>query len=132
MGHLFPIPMTKRCATPKCTGKPFGSNKFCGKCYTRQWRERNPARYAYNKLKSNAKRRKKGFTLTFEEFQDFCAETGYLELRGRDADSATIDRIGNDGPYSRDNIQVLTNSENSSKPDKPYNPFYEPGEHPFE
>jgi hypothetical protein len=86
----------------------------------------------YNKLKSNAKRRRKAFTLTFEEFQDFCAETGYLELRGRDADSATIDRKDNSGPYSRDNIRVLTNSENASKHDQPYNPFYEPGEHPFE
>lgn len=95
------------------------------------WRERNPAKYAFAKLRWNAKRRRKKFTLTLDEFEDFCAETGYLMMKGRDADSATIDRIDNSKGYSRDNIRVLTNSENSAKNDQPYDPSYAPGEYPF-
>ena len=71
--------------------------------------------YFYTKLKANAKQRGKEFTLTKEEFEAFCNETKYLELKGKSADSYTIDRIDASKGYSIDNIQILTLRANGLK-----------------
>jgi len=89
--------------------------KFCHRCAKQMWRANNPARDAFNNLRSNAKRRGHEFTLTLNEFLEFCEITGYMDLRGNDAHHMTIDRIDNTRGYSADNIQMLTRSENAIK-----------------
>lgn len=76
----------------------------------------------YNHLRNNARRRSIPFQITLEEFEIWCGVTGYLELRGIDAGSMTIDRdydydgYGNKMPYSYSNMVMRTKSYNCSKP----------------
>ncbi len=88
---------------------------FCYRCAQRRNRERNPLVYAYKTLRSNARRRKHPFTLTLEQFEVFCIETGYLARKGRNPDSLTIDRIDARRGYEVGNLQVLTLIENVRK-----------------
>lgn len=66
-------------------------------------------------MRSNAKRRNKVFTLTLEQFKQFCEETDYINKRGKTGKSASIDRIDNNKGYEIGNIRILTLSENSAK-----------------
>lgn len=104
-----------QCSIKYCSRKRAKGRKICCTHYSRQWREKNPIRDAYNNLKSNAKRRKKVFDLTFEEFKEFAVKTEYLDKKGRSATGYHVDRIREEDGYTRDNIQVLTNSENIKK-----------------
>jgi hypothetical protein len=90
-------------------------DRFCSKHRKRYTREVDPAAYYFEILRSNAKRRKKEFTLKLHEFREFCESTSYLELKGERPKSLTIDRINHIKGYSFDNIQVLTLSENVRK-----------------
>jgi len=103
------------CKAYRCTSAKCGTDKFCSKHRKRVLRETNPTSYFYNLLKSNARRRKKEFTLTLEQFADFCQRTDYLALKGKKGKSASIDRIRPNEGYHAGNIQVLTLSENSKK-----------------
>lgn len=84
----------------------------------RKWREKFPLRYAYNNFKQNAKRRKKEFSLTFEQFEQFALTVELVGKRGKTKDSYHIDRIDETKGYSIDNIQLLTCSENVIKSNK--------------
>lgn len=86
----------------------------CETCASRLFRLRNDDRYAYHNLKTSARKRGIGFELAFEDFQEFCAITGYLERRGQEPDSLTIDRVKNHLPYMVGNIRILTHAENSN------------------
>jgi len=55
------------------------------------------------------------FTLTIEQFKQFCTRTEYLLYKGITKSGYTIDRINHERGYEIDNIQVLTNSENVKK-----------------
>lgn len=103
----------RKCETPYC--KNTTKRKICDKCYSRLHRERYPMKNAYWNLKSNAKRRGKIFELTFEEFQQFCYETDYLQGRGKKKTSYSIDRIDNNKGYILSNIRVMTLSDNARK-----------------
>lgn len=104
-----------KCTTKYCTRKARKGRKICVTCKSRKYRQANPVRAAYNALKSNAKRRGKTFTLTFDQFAQFCRETEYIAGKGRRATSFTIDRRDNDEGYTLENIRVLTLSENAAK-----------------
>ena len=82
---------------------------------SQEWRAKNPIRAAYLQLKSNAKRRGKGFSLTLDQFKRFCVKTKYINVKGVNAESYHIDRIDETKGYSIDNIQLLTNRENVKK-----------------
>lgn len=86
-------------------------NNYCSKCQ----RLKNPEKYAYQTLKDNAKRRKKNFELSFEDFKIFCIETNYIAKKGRRKDTLHIDRIKEQEGYTKENIQALTNSQNVRK-----------------
>lgn len=88
---------------------------ICYSCKQARYKQRNPVKYAYRKLKTNARRRGKPFELTFGEFREFCQKTKYLVGKGRSKESYHIDRIDPSRGYTKDNIQVLTNSENVKK-----------------
>ncbi len=64
-------------------------------------------------MRQRAKARKIPFTITLDQFKDFCRRTGYLALRGKDPTSATVDRIDHDEGYHIWNIQVLSHAQNS-------------------
>ena len=88
-------------------------------CRKRLWVERNPEYYLYDTLRWHARCRRKVFTLTFEQFQAFCAKTGYAQRKGTEPESLTIDRIESARGYEADNIRVLTPAANSWRRDAP-------------
>lgn len=115
---MFKIIETKKegiCKAYRCSNKQTPKDRFCGKHRHRYNKENNPVSYKYNLLRSNARRRGKGFDLSLEEFEKFCADSGYLEDTGKTKSSASIDRIDPSRGYSIDNIQVITLSENTRK-----------------
>ncbi len=103
-----------KCQTPYCRNQ-IKSRKYCSTCRYKKWRESNPVKYAYLNLKHNAKKRGVLFTITFEEFKDWCVKVKYIGFAGRNADSLTIDRRHNDIGYHIDNIQVMTRRDNITK-----------------
>lgn len=105
----------KRCRTPTCRKKRTAKDPLCPMCRKRQQKEDDPARYVFNALKSNDRRRGKEFAISFEYFLSLCAESGYLEGRGRSAASLSIDRKQSHLGYVEGNLRVITVSENSSK-----------------
>lgn len=86
----------------------------CETCASRWFRFHHDDLYAYHNLKRSARKRGILFHLTFEDFQEFCAITGYLEMRGKEPHSFTIDRIKSHLPYQVGNIRILTYADNTS------------------
>jgi hypothetical protein len=105
----------RKCATKYCRNYARADLKICNKCHMRQYKKRHPINYYYNVLRNNAKRRGKEFELTLDDFKKFCKETNYIELKGKEKNSATIDRINHKKGYTIDNIRILSLSDNSKK-----------------
>ena len=105
----------RKCKTKYCRGVVHETTRspFCSKCKMRKHKEKNPLRYAYTKLKSRAKERGHEFKLTFEQYKQFALETGYLEKKGKTADSLSIDRIDPSRGYEVGNIRAVTLRENA-------------------
>lgn len=104
-----------KCKTSYCRNEARPGRDICPKCASRKWRRENPVRASYLNLKHNAKRRGKVFTLSFEEFAAFSVESGYMKRKGIFKRSWHIDRIREEGGYTKDNIQVLENADNVRK-----------------
>lgn len=109
---------SKNCATPYCRNSARQGQNFCGTCVTAKWRRHNPMMAAYVTLRYNATRRGKPFTITFDDFKEFCYLTNYMAGRGRSKTSYTIDCIINALGYVPGNLQQLSKSANSSKKDR--------------
>lgn len=92
-----------------------GGDRFCAKHRKRYLKNRDPERYTYQALRSNAKRRGKEFLITLKEFREWCKETKYMELKGRSKLKASIDRIDPSRGYEKGNLQILTLQENGRK-----------------
>jgi hypothetical protein len=88
---------------------------MCSTCRCRKSRITDPVRYAYNNLKNRANQRGVLFTITLEQFRDWCHKIKYIGFAGRSSESYTIDRKYNDIGYHVDNIQVMTKSQNIKK-----------------
>lgn len=71
--------------------------------------------WAYRTLKANAKRRGKMFTITLDEFKEFCFETEILTTRGTKSKSHSIDRIDDRFGYHIGNIQKMELGHNVKK-----------------
>lgn len=115
---MFKIIETKKagkCKAYRCPDDSTKKDRFCAKHSKRFQKEKNEASYVYHLLKSNAGRRDKEFSLTLDEFKLFCKETNYLNLRGKKAGSASIDRINPLKGYTYDNIQIMSLADNSAK-----------------
>lgn len=106
-GHL--------CRVRFCRSKRRRDGLTCPGCELALWRARNPTKAAYHTLKGNAKRRGTPFALTFEEFREAIAGTGYRHRRGREADALHLDRVDPTRGYEPGNVRVCTASENCSK-----------------
>lgn len=84
---------------------------------------------AFQTLRQNARRRKKPFTITFQDFQQFCYKYNYMAGKGRNKESYTIDRKINALGYVPGNLRMLTNSQNAAKRNKMLNYDYRHPEH---
>ena len=81
----------------------------------RLWRKENPIKSAYINLKSNAKKRKKSFELSYQEFTEFCRNTEYIYGKGRNRTNLHIDRNDETKGYTKDNIRCIPNYKNVIK-----------------
>jgi len=88
---------------------------YCWKCKARHLAERHPHTYVLNMLRHSARKRNLPFTLTLDQFKAFCAKTNYLELRGKNPSSLTVDRIDRTDGYHHWNIQIMTHADNSAQ-----------------
>jgi hypothetical protein len=105
--------MMKKCATSYC--QRLSPEKYCSCCAKRIYRAKYPMKAAYQNLRSNAKRRRKEFSITFEDFALFCQRTQYITYKGKKKDSYSIDRPKNHLGYTLDNMSILTLSQNTIK-----------------
>lgn len=115
---MFCISSNKKkgiCPAYRCSNKIADKKKFCHKHHARCQKETNPVGYTYSILKQNAKRRNKEFKLTIDDFKEFCEETKYINLKGKKAKCASIDRIDPKKGYERGNIRMISLSDNSKK-----------------
>lgn len=125
---------TGRCIVRFCRGKCGKSNgRFCRRCRDRRYKALRPHAYALNKLRSNARQRGKEFTITHEEWVDWCSKHGFLDKAGKGAGDLTVDRRDHTQGYHIWNIQPLTNSANATKGNYERNRAHEPvdEEQPF-
>lgn len=65
-------------------------------------------RKQYNSQKTSAKMRGVPFLLTFEEWRGIWERSGKYHLRGRGQGRFVMARRGKRGPYSVDNVQIVT------------------------
>ena len=104
------------CAAYGCKNKPCARKRGLCHCHYRRFRATtDPVYDRYTNFKGNAERRGKEFTITIEEFRQFCETTGYIIKKGRRGKLATVDRIDNTQGYHIWNIQLITNAANISK-----------------
>ena len=87
---------------------------ICNTCASRIFRLKNDLHYAYSNLKNSARKRQIRFDLTFREFEDFCRRTNYLQFRGTNPDSLTVNRIRSWEGYNINNIEIMSHADNSS------------------
>lgn len=69
----------------------------------------------YSAKREDARKRKIGFFITFEEFVKFIVDTEYMLRKGRRKFDLTIDRVIPQLGYRAGNLQILTNQENARK-----------------
>lgn len=108
----------KLCPVKGCRNRRGQNQRICSKHAMRVWRANHPHQAAYAALRGSARKRKISFTITFDEFREFVDQTRYLDFKGCTRYCFHIDRIEVTLGYSRDNIQVLTCTENVIKGNK--------------
>lgn len=113
--RLIQRPKPGVCANAGCRNKVNGGITLCSTCRSQKSRLADPVKYAYYNLKNRAKQRNIVFTITIQQFREFCHKTRYMAGKGRTADSYTIDRKHEDIGYHADNIQVLAKKDNVVK-----------------
>lgn len=106
---------TNLCTVRGCKKEKSGYHKQCSMHHMRIVRANNKVWAAYRALWDNSIRRGHQFSLTLDEFKQFCYETNYIAGKGRTKKSLSIDRIDPAQGYHIWNIQVMTVSENSWK-----------------
>lgn len=67
---------------------------------------------AYSNQLSMARKRGIEWLLTFDEWWEIWAQSGKWEQRGRHKGGYVMARYGDVGPYSRENVRIITNKEN--------------------
>lgn len=105
----------RRCKHYPCLNDAIPGRKECYKCKTRLYAERHPLEHTYRKLKYNSRRRGVAFEISLEQWKEFCAKYSYLELRGIEAHSLTVERPNANEGYHIGNMTVLPNADNVRK-----------------
>lgn len=104
------------CCAYACKNSPHPKKRgLCHKHYGILRRMLDPVYARYVNFKHNALRRHKDFTITLEEFRDFCERTGYIIEKGKRGRNCTIDRIDNRYGYHIWNIQIKSAKANTMK-----------------
>lgn len=103
------------CVAYRCGNKRVGKSRFCSKHRHRYRKYSDIVSYTFYLLKGNAKRRGKEFSITLDYFREWCKETGYIQKKGRNKMSMTIDRIDPNKGYVKGNLQMITNRDNVVK-----------------
>jgi len=104
------------CAAYACRNKPCAKKRgLCHKHYHIHRRIVDPVYDRYVNFRGNALRRCKDFTITLEQFREWCDKEGYIVKRGCRGKNATIDRVINTEGYHIWNIQLLKNMANIRK-----------------
>lgn len=103
------------CINSLCMKRKRPDANICSACASRLYKEKHPYEYSYQKLRCNARRRGKDFSLTLEEFKEFAVKCNYIDRCGRGYYGLHIDRIDENRGYHADNIQPLINHENIKK-----------------
>lgn len=112
---LTPKPKPGRCPLYGCRNKARCRGVLCAKHEQQLRRRKNPAKSFFNQIKQRAGRRNIPFTLTFDQFIEAVAETGYLEGRGRASCMLHLDRDDATKGYEAGNIVVRTARQNCQK-----------------
>lgn len=92
--------------------------KPSGRCYVCEYNSRKAKdiyRWSYDTHKKNAKRRGIPWRLSFKNFKAFAIKTELLLGSGRTKESLSIDRKDQTKGYTKNNIQVMTVSDNVKK-----------------
>jgi hypothetical protein len=111
----------RQCKTKGCRRSARPHRTICNTCDKKIWRQKYPMKASFQSLRQNTRRREKiqgkpkPFTITFEDFKEFCYETEYMAGKGRNKNSHSVDCIVEELGYVRGNLQKLTVSENSLK-----------------
>lgn len=113
--RLKQSPSPGLCAVRGCRRKHRVEGRLCEQHNKALYRANNPLRYAYVNLRDNARRRRKAFSLSFEEFQALVLPTAYLDARGRTRYCLHLDRIDPLKGYEVGNLQIITCAENCHK-----------------
>jgi hypothetical protein len=113
------------------TAPPAKGRKICNNCKNHRYEAKYPIKVAYYRLKGHAKARGKLFTITLEYFTAFCIKVEYIAKRGRSSTCYHVDRKDETLGYIEDNLQLLTNAENTRKY-KRWKQLNERGESEFE
>lgn len=104
------------CCAYGCTSKPVArKGGLFHKHYRRKRNFVDPVYTRFENFKSNAVGRNIVFTITLQEFRDFCQRTGYIIKKGRRGRAYSVDRINNKFGYHIWNIQLLTMTQNIYK-----------------
>lgn len=104
------------CCAYACKNPPVKKlGGLCHKHYQRKRKELDPVARRYNNFKCKSKSRGIDNTVTLEEFRHFCKRTGYILVKGRRGQNATIDRLCNAHGYHLWNMGLKTNRANASK-----------------
>lgn len=107
--------MYKTCKTLECYNKAEKGRNYCSTCKKRKYRKNNPIRSTWHNLKWSAKQRGIPFDLSFKDFKQFATKVKYIQKKGIEKYSYHIDRIDEKQGYTKDNIQLLTNTDNVQK-----------------
>lgn len=97
------------------SGGKVKTKAYCSKCCLRRYRANHPINYAFHAIKDSAKKRNIPFSISFEDFSDWCTETGYAENKGVCRLKNHCDRIDDSKGYEKGNIQLLSERENIQK-----------------
>lgn len=104
-----------KCGNLICESLLKRSSRICATCGNKRFRAKYLIKYTFNKIKQRAKERGISFELTHEQFEKFCYKYKYIQKKGKEKDSYSIDRINCFEGYTLGNIRAITLSENGRK-----------------
>jgi len=97
------------CDVKHCRNRRRGKSFMCSKHIMQEWRANNPVTSILNTIRDRARRRGIPFSLSLQEFKEFCATNGYNSRQHH------IDRDDPTDGYHLHNIVVLGASANIAK-----------------
>lgn len=110
------------CCAIACRNKPCKRKRgLCHKHYSIYRRIVDPVYNRYENFKKNAAKRPWNggigipFSITLQEFREFCQRTGYIIQKGKRGRNCTIDRVINTEGYHIWNIEIRSNEANVRK-----------------